>query len=77
MRILNLHGFMGEADNKNYKAFWEVFPTESLCGMKMVYGQLITALGDDTDTTACITGGLAGAEFGYNNILHRWLNALR
>ena len=35
------------------------------------------ALGDDTDTTACITGGLAGVKFGYDNIPSHWLNALR
>lgn len=35
------------------------------------------ALGDDTDTTACITGGLAGLYFGYDDIPERWLKALR
>lgn len=35
------------------------------------------ALGDDTDTTACITGGLAGIRFGYESIPKRWLKALR
>ena len=35
------------------------------------------ALGDDTDTTACITGGLAGIRFGHDNIPGRWLEALR
>lgn len=35
------------------------------------------ALGADTDTTACITGGLAGIMFGYDNIPVRWLEALR
>ncbi len=35
------------------------------------------ALGDDTDTTACITGGLAGVKFGYDNIPSRWINVLR
>ena len=35
------------------------------------------ALGDDTDTTACITGGLAGVKFGYDNIPGRWLDVLR
>lgn len=35
------------------------------------------ALGNDTDTTACITGGLAGVKFGYDNIPTRWLNSLR
>jgi len=33
------------------------------------------ALGKDTDTTACIVGGLAGITFG--NIPERWLTALR
>ena len=35
------------------------------------------ALGDDTDTTACITGGLAGIKFGFDGIPERWLKALR
>lgn len=35
------------------------------------------ALGNDTDTTACITGGLAGILFGYEDIPQRWLDALR
>lgn len=30
MKILNLHGFMGEADNKNYKALCEIVPAESI-----------------------------------------------
>ena len=34
-------------------------------------------LGDDTDTTACITGGLAGIYFGYSDIPERWRHALR
>ena len=34
------------------------------------------ALGDDTDTTACITGGLAGIVFGYDGIPERWRNSL-
>ena len=35
------------------------------------------ALGDDTDTTACITGGLAGIVFGYNGIPIKWRDELR
>lgn len=35
------------------------------------------ALGNDTDTTACITGGLAGVQFGASDIPQRWLDALR
>lgn len=34
-------------------------------------------LGDDTDTTACVTGGLAGILFGFDNIPRRWYDALR
>ena len=35
------------------------------------------ALGDDTDTTACVAGGLAGLRFGVGGIPERWLAALR
>ncbi|MNP25890.1 ADP-ribosylglycohydrolase [compost metagenome] len=35
------------------------------------------ALGNDTDTTACITGGLAGIRYGYEHIPQRWINQLR
>ena len=34
-------------------------------------------LGDDTDTTACVTGGLAGILYGFCNIPCRWYEALR
>ena len=34
-------------------------------------------LGNDTDTTACVTGGLAGIRFGFSGIPERWLHALR
>lgn len=34
-------------------------------------------LGDDTDTTACVTGGLAGILFGFHSIPNRWYEALR
>ena len=35
------------------------------------------ALGDDTDTTACIAGGIAGLKFGFENIPERWRKNLR
>jgi ADP-ribosyl-[dinitrogen reductase] hydrolase len=35
------------------------------------------ALGHDTDTTACIVGGLAGILYGVSGIPERWLLALR
>jgi ADP-ribosylglycohydrolase len=33
-------------------------------------------LGGDTDTTACVTGGLAGLLYGYDNIPQPWLKEL-
>lgn len=33
-------------------------------------------LGDDTDTVAAITGGLAGALYGYDAIPEKWGNTL-
>jgi len=35
------------------------------------------ALGHDTDTTACVAGGLAGIRFGIQGIPRRWLKAMR
>ena len=34
-------------------------------------------LGDDTDTTACVAGGLAGILYGYEGIPAEWIEALR
>jgi ADP-ribosylglycohydrolase len=33
--------------------------------------------GNDTDTTACIAGGLAGIKYGYQGIPDRWIEQLR
>jgi ADP-ribosyl-[dinitrogen reductase] hydrolase len=35
------------------------------------------ALGNDTDTTACVAGGIAGIRFGLQGIPERWLEGLR
>ena len=37
MKILNLHGFMGEADNKNYKALCGIVPSESIISPQLNY----------------------------------------
>lgn len=34
-------------------------------------------LGDDTDTTACVAGALAGALYGYDSIYKSWIEQLR
>lgn len=35
------------------------------------------SLGNDTDTTACVTGGMAGAIYGYQSIPQEWNQPLR
>lgn len=35
------------------------------------------ALGEDTDTTACIAGGIAGLKYGFGGIPNRWIEGLR
>ena len=37
MKILNLHGFMGEADNKNYKTLCEIFSAYDIISPKVFY----------------------------------------
>lgn len=37
MKILNLHGFMGEADNKNYKALCDIIPVEDIISPHLHY----------------------------------------
>ena len=39
--------------------------------------QAAIAFGNDTDTTACIAGGLAGVRDGVDAIPRRWRDALR
>lgn len=54
-------------------SLWCIFTTTSYetCVQKAVN------LGDDTDTTAAVTGSIAGALYGYHAIPFRWLNALQ
>ena len=37
MKILNLHGFLGEADNKNYKALCGLLPAEYIISPQLDY----------------------------------------
>jgi ADP-ribosylglycohydrolase len=50
--------------NSKYRSFAEVV-------------KAAVALGDDTDTTACIAGGIAGIKFGSNEIPRSWQENLR
>lgn len=54
-------------------ALWCVWNTDS-------YPECVLAavnLGDDTDTTACVAGALAGAMYGYDSIYKSWIEQLR
>ena len=61
------------------------FVIDSLRSVRMVlasdnYEQVVKsaiALGDDTDTTAAIAGGLAGVYYGFDNIPNRFYSELR
>ncbi len=62
MKILNLHGFMGEADNKNYKALCEMFPAENIISPKIDYintapEELMKSFSDIVDTNDFIFVG--------------------
>lgn len=62
MKILNLHGFMGEADNKNYKALCGIFPAEDIISPKLNYNEtspekLLEQLSDMVDTDDLIFVG--------------------
>ncbi|MBR4627303.1 MAG: MBL fold metallo-hydrolase [Ruminococcus sp.] len=55
MKILNLHGFMGEADNKNYKALYEIIPPEDIISPQLNYkgtapAELLEQLSDMVDS---------------------------
>lgn len=54
-------------------AFWCLLTTDNYrdCVLKAVN------LGDDTDTTAAIAGGLAGILYGYDNIPKEWIDKLQ
>lgn len=54
-------------------AIWSLLTTNSYeeCILKAVN------LGDDTDTTAAIAGGLAGILYGYENIPKKWIEKLQ
>lgn len=54
-------------------ALWCALNTESYAECVLV----AVNLGDDSDTTACVAGALAGAMYGYRAIPERWLESLR
>lgn len=61
------------------------YVVDSLCAARWANGnntfeetvKAAISLGDDTDTTACIAGGIAGLKFGFSGIPKRWRENLR
>lgn len=53
--------------------FWCLFTTNNYSDAVLK----AVNLGDDTDTVAALTGGLAGLVYGYNNIPSKWINTLQ
>lgn len=54
-------------------AFWCLEKTDSYKDCVL----LAVNLGSDTDTTACVAGGLAGIKYGYGAIPKEWIGQLR
>lgn len=54
-------------------AFWCLEKTDSYKDCVL----LAVNLGSDTDTTACVAGGLAGIKYGYGAIPKEWIEQLR
>lgn len=75
--ILNAGEKLGTGTGYVVDSFWSAF--ESVMETDTLEDALKYAisLGNDTDTTACVAGGLAGALYGYNAIPERWLKDLR
>lgn len=57
-------------------SLWSVYAVCQEANFEAVVKSAV-ALGRDTDTTACIAGGLAGIRFGFDAIPQRWRDALR
>jgi ADP-ribosyl-[dinitrogen reductase] hydrolase len=57
-------------------SLWSVFDCVEATSTFEDAVKAAVALGHDTDTTACIVGGLAGAMYGWEGIPERWVTAL-
>jgi ADP-ribosyl-[dinitrogen reductase] hydrolase len=68
----------GSARGSGYvlNSLWSVRIAMQESGYESVVRAAV-AFGNDTDTTACIAGGLAGIRDGFGSIPERWRNSLR
>ncbi|MFV2064155.1 MAG: ADP-ribosylglycohydrolase family protein [Chloroflexota bacterium] len=79
LKVLDLVEGYGDRTGSGYvvDAFWSAW--DALAGSSS-YAETITRAvkyGNDTDTTACIAGGLAGITYGYAGIPPEWLDGMR
>lgn len=58
-------------------SFWSAYQALKMGTDFRTTVQHAIRFGNDTDTTACIAGGLAGIIYGYDNIPEEWLAGLR
>jgi ADP-ribosylglycohydrolase len=58
-------------------SFWSAWDSFAAAKSYREAVDLAIAYGDDTDTTACIAGGLAGIYWGVRNIPSDWLSGMR
>ena len=58
-------------------SFWSAWEAFAAAGSYRAAIERAIAYGDDTDTTACLAGGLAGIYWGLRDIPSEWLNGMR
>ena len=58
-------------------SFWSAWEAFADAGSYREAIERAIAYGDDTDTTACLAGGLAGIYWGLRDIPSEWLNGMR
>ena len=82
-RLISLSEFKGTPENQIKSTGYVVYTLEAAIWCLVnssSYEEVILKavnLGDDTDTVAAITGGLAGLYYGYDNIPHKWRSKLQ
>lgn len=74
-----LAGEKHEAQGTGYvvDSFWSAIQAFFTRGSYEDVVKHAISFGRDTDTTACIAGGLAGVFYGYDHIPQRWIDQLR
>lgn len=75
--IYNAGDKLGEGTGYVVDCFWSAFDCLRNTGSYEECVQAAVWLGNDTDTTACVAGGLAGAYYGFYAIPKRWRDVLR